>query len=477
MNQKNFNPYIEAFDRMNTRVQKGTQVDPKYAELFSTFSRTLVPNTSNKTSFIDKGYRQNSTVYSLINKISAAATNVPLQVFEKRDTGALKEYKCMTNGLMNDSAIVKSTILKNKALKPAFSSDLQMLLDQPNPMQGYSEWVMDHMGFKLITGDSFIYGIRPETGANKGKIKEMHVLPSQYVEIHTGGIMKPIEGYSLSLYNGGVSKAKIPYDDLAHIKTFNPDYSSPGNHLYGQSPLQAAYRDLATNNDSTETGLAFLQNQGARGILAPDTSLPLTEEQAAAIRDKYKAKYSGAKNAGDIMITSMMFKWIDMGMPAADVALIEQFELSRAQLANVYNVPVVLLNDNNSNSFNNYREAKKQFYLEAVFPELISLRDELNRWLSPSYGKQYYIDFDFTAVPELQEDMEKVTRQLSLAWWISPNEKREAMKYEPRDEKEMDDIYILANFLPLSDGVTTREQGAVSQQLLEYSDYIKVKED
>jgi HK97 family phage portal protein len=206
----------------------------------------------------------------------------------------------------------------------------------------------------------------------------------------------------------------------------------------------------------------------------------LTQEQVSEIKDRYKKQYGGSVNAGDIVITNRMFKWIDMGLPATDLALIEQYNLSIKDLCNVYNVPSILLNDTTASTFNNYREAKKQLYLEAVFPELISLRDELNRWLSPTYKEgstEYYIDFDFMSVPELQEDMEKVTRQLSLAWWFTPNEKRELMKAEPHDNELMNDIYILANYIPLSDGITPKELGGGSTQMLSDNlDYI-TKED
>jgi len=226
------------------------------------------------------------------------------------------------------------------------------------------------------------------------------------------------------------------------------------------------------NNDAITTGSKYLTNQGARGILTSQDNM-LTAEHASALRDKYKSMYSGVDNAGEIMVTNHDFKWIEMGLPLADLALIEQYNLSIKDLASAYKVPSILLNDTQSSTFNNYREAKKAFYLQSVFPKLIAVRDELNRWLTPTYGSQYYIDFDFLSVPELQEDMEKVVRQLSLAWWLTPNEKRQAMKYEPIDQKEMDEIHMLANYIPISDGVTPKEVGGSSQQVLsDTSDYI-----
>ena len=37
--------------------------------------------------------------------------------------------------------------------------------------------------------------------------------------------------------------------------------------LYGQSPLKAGLRSMTTNNEATESGVKFLQNQTARGII------------------------------------------------------------------------------------------------------------------------------------------------------------------------------------------------------------------
>jgi HK97 family phage portal protein len=453
--------------------KKSQQTHPDYNKLiFSRFGTPLViSQTSNKQDFVDDGYRGNSTVFSIIDLIAKSMSNVAIKVYKKVDEGALKEYKSLTSGNFNDTAMLKAEQLRHKALKPAEDSELAYVLNNPNPDMGYSQWIQELGAFKLITGDSYIQGIAPKTGVNKGKFQQLYVLPAHLVEIVSGDIKAPIHGYRLKYLT---VTEEVDSENVCHIKSFNPDYTSKGSHLYGQSPLQAAYRNLAINNDAITTGQKFLKNQGVRGILSNDDNGMLTEEQARALKSRYKAQYQGADNAGDIMITNHQFKWLEMGLPAADLALIEQYNLSIKDLCGVYKVPSILLNDTQASTFNNYREAKKYLYLQAVFPELISIRDELNRWLAPSYGKEYYIDFDFMSIPELQEDMEKVVKQLSLSFWLTMNEKRKVMKFDPIDDPKMDEIFVLANYIPLSDGVTTREQGATSTQMLSQADdYLK----
>ena len=110
-----------------------------------------------------------------------------------------------------------------------------------------------------------------------------------------------------------------------------------------------------------------------------------------------------------------------------------------------------LLNNTDSSTYNNYKEAKKALYQNAVIPELIKIRDAINAWLVPQYGANLYFDYDFTMIPEMQEEMDKIVAQMASAWWITPNEKREAMYYG-RDEVNayMNDYFIPANLTPQS---------------------------
>jgi len=175
----------------------------------------------------------------------------------------------------------------------------------------------------------------------------------------------------------------------------------------------------------------------------------LNEVQAQALKDKFRKQYQGANNGGDVIITPKDLSWVNFGLSASDLSLIEQYNASIKDLCNIYNVPAVLLNNTESSTYNNVKEAKKSLYQNAVIPELIKIRDELNRWLVPAYGQNLYLDFDFTAISEMQEDTDKLVQQLSNAWWITPNEKREAMYYASDSENEfMNDYYIPANLSP-----------------------------
>lgn len=414
--------------------------------IYNWLGDSIVWNSENDDSYITEGYQKNATIYSLINLISKAATTIPFQIYEVKNENDYKRYKSLTSGTIDNTTINKAALLQKKSLVELSDTDLHELLERPNPGQSWNSFLTEAISFGKLTGNRYIYGIGPDSGPKQGKFTEMYVMPSQVMEIVSGGIMEPVKSYKVN-YNGTF---EVPASEICHIKDFNPHYDGTGSHLYGQSPLRAGLRSLTTNNEAVQTGVKYLQNQTARGLLMSEEG-DLNEVQAQQLKDKFRKQFQGSENAGDVIITPKKLSWVNFGLNAADISLIEQYNASVKDLCNVYNVPVQLLNNTDSSSYNNMREAKKALYQNAVIPELLKIKDELNRWLAPKYGNKLCIEFDFTVIPELQEEADKVVDQLSKAWWITPNEKRSVMSYGVDMENEtLNDYFIPANLIPVN---------------------------
>lgn len=419
------------------------------------FNQLVSPNMSPEKA-ISEGYQKNATIFSIVDLLVKSACNVIPRVYRIRDQGALKEHQSLSQGMGDGMTQVKAQLMHQRALQPMDGSPLHELLRNPNPRMGYAEWLQEVLGFKYLTGNSFIQG---EQRSGTGRVYELNVWPAQFTQISHKNL--EILGYAVVMNDMQLS---ADVNEIAHIKNFNPEYSSAGSHFYGQSPIKAAYANLTINNDAISTGSNIIKQQGTRGMVVPDPNSDMLygKEQAQAMESKYIEKHTMRGRHGvnsGILWPSAAMKWINMSLPAADLALLEQYNTSIKDLCGIYKVPSILLNDTAESKVESYREAKKYMYQQGVFPELVALRDELNRWLTPQFGKDLYIDFDFMSVPEVQEDMEKVTKQLNLAWWTTPNEKRQIMKFPPLEDADMDKIYVPANLLNLSDGVQGELEG------------------
>lgn len=431
-------------------IKKGFQnTDPLYnQQIYPDWGRVIggnvVWNPENDDQFVKQGYQNNVTVYSIIQLIIKHASAVPFNIYEVKNERDLKAYKQMTSGIITPDSVINSRILKAKTLVDVEDTDLEALLNRPNPAQSYASWISELIAFGRLTGDRYIYKIGADTGANAGKAKELYVLPSQAVEVVSGGIFEPVQGYVLDF---NARQMEMPSDDVCHIKDFNPDYDGTGANLYGQSPLKAAFRNLETNNEAITTGMKYLQNQTTRGVLNVDEG-DMSEPQAQALNDSLKRNFKD--NQGGITITPRKMSWTNFGLNASDMSLVAQYNLTVKDLCNAYNVPVTLLNSEAASTESNIKESRKALYQNAIIPELIKIRDELNRFLVPD-GK-LFIDYDFSSIPELQVDMNTMATTLQNSDWLTQNDKRVAMNYPIDEENEMMNEYLVPQGkVPLSD--------------------------
>ena len=417
--------------------------------IYNVLGNNKITNSQYNDEFIDKGYKFNPTIYSLIQLISKSAITVPYKIFKKVDASAIKEYKALTSNGLNEDSVFRAKLMRKHILEEVEHTALSKLLERPNPAQSFSVFLQELISFGKLTGNRFIYGIAPENGENKGVYSQLYNLPAHLIEIKSDGIFKPVSKYTM-MYND--SKYELSAEEVLHIADFNPDYQGDGTHLYGQSPIEAGMRVLTTANEAVETNLKFLHNQSARGMLSPDGDEQITPTQAQQLKDALRRNYQGSKSANDIMITGKKFSWTNFGLSTSDLQLLESYNATIKDLCNLYGVPVQLLNNTESTTYDNYRIARKVLFTNAIIPELNKIRDEFNRWLVPMYGEDLFFDFDYSAIPELMPEQQQLVDNLSKSYWLSSNEKREASGYGiDEDNPIMNEYLVPSQFVPISD--------------------------
>lgn len=409
----------------------------------------------NSQQYITNGYAGNPVIYSIIKQITDKMSAVPFYLYEIQDTKKLKRYKSFTlnKNLMSAEAL----IAKDQSLKEVDSHKIIDLLDQPNEYQQWSEFVKNAIGYKLITGNSYIYGAKaPEFSPNKGKIVGLTVLPAQLMNIVATGNV--VEYYNLSGNNQRMEK-----DEVLHLKYWNPDFNN-SLHLYGQSPLKAAHKVMQLSNTAYDTQGSIISNKGAYGMLF-DKSQSLDDEQMQNLKDRFMNA-----SANELMMVSADLQYTQFGQTAEDMQILESMNMNKEDLCNIYSFPSLLLGGQDK-TFQNYAIAEKSLIYNVIVPELTTLRDSLNKWLCPAYskadGKQYFIDFDITVLPQLAADMDKVVAQLSAMWWTTPNEKRLATNYgEDTKNPLMNEYFIPQNLVPISE--TSIQINDPNQDLSDY---------
>ena len=373
----------------------------------------------NPEAYVEEGYQKNLFVYACVEYITRKATaEVSYKLRRSKADGATEE-------------IDKHPIID--------------LLKSPNKHQGWSEFWQQFLGFKLLTGNSYIYGV-PKSETNK-QLHEMHVLPSTAVEIVTGSNWdEPIGGYRL---NYAPEKAlEFTPNEILHIRYPNYDYLN--GDYYGQSPLRAALGTLEKSNDNITASKSAFRNMGAAGIITDEgvsDAMGITEPQAKELEQRYQKKFGSPESKNKVLVTVGKLRWQQIGISPVDLNLIADHETSRRDIAMMYHLSSTLFNDTAGSTFNNIGEARKAAWTDAIIPEVKTALDELNRYIRAAYGDDTLeIYADYSAVEELQQNRSELSTWLAQAWWIKASRKQEIMGEDP--DPEMDAYFVPQGLMP-----------------------------
>jgi HK97 family phage portal protein len=402
---------------------------------------------ADQRSFVDDGYVANDIVYSIIKLITDKAKIAPFHVYKVVDEKAAKKYKSLA--AQKDINLKELETLHKKAYE-LYTGDqrLNELLKYPNEEDCWSDLVEQWCGFKLITGNSFIYGKLIEAGNNQGKPYELFALPSQYMAIIANINVFPPTRAGYQLYYGEMWS--FDTKEILHDKYFNPQWGVTGGQLYGQSPLRAAAKNLTRSNEAKTAAVASFQNGGPAGVLfMNDERFDPTsgQAQAQALKTAVSQK-GGAANFNSIAVSGYKVDWKQIGLSPVELNIIESEKWDLKALCNIYGVPSQLLNDSDSKTYNNQREGEKALTLRCAIPLLNSLTENLNRKLHTDWGYKgtnLYVDYDLSVFGELEANKAEQTAWLNTAWWISPKQKLDIMNIEVPDyipTEELEKLYI-----------------------------------
>jgi HK97 family phage portal protein len=397
---------------------------------------TLVYPDIDASSAIEKGFKSNGTVFSVVSKDARKFASIPRHLFKK--------------SIDNTREIVENA--------------LSILLNRPNEYQGQDAFYEAIRGFYCMTGETFIWLNRGDTDRlNKltGQliprsdteidalpVLEMYVLPSNHVYlVPDPGNVFGIIGYEFEV---GGKRMFIRKNDIIHWHNTSLEFDAyDRRHLRGMPPLKPGKRFLQQNNDATDSATRMFQNDGARGIVFNETYNDLTPMQQSDVRDVVDKRINNNDIKGAVATVQGKWGYVNFGGTAVDMELLMALRMSKQDICMLFDVPYEFYMET---TYENKEKAMKGWVLHSILPACKQLDDEMNRILLKAFGlaRDYYICSDSSALPELQKDMSLLVTQLAAAWWITPNEKREAMSYEPFEGTEFDEPWIPGGITPLS---------------------------
>jgi hypothetical protein len=138
-----------------------------------------------------------------------------------------------------------------------------------------------------------------------------------------------------------------------------------------------------------------------------------------------------------------------MGFNAKDMDWMEGRKMAARDVALAFGVPPIILNIPGDSTFANYKEARLSLYEDTILPLMDMIKDELNHWLVPMFGEDLHLEYDKDAIEALDVKRSEKFVQISSAGFLTFNEKRTLLGFEPVEGG--DTLFIPSGLTPINE--------------------------
>jgi HK97 family phage portal protein len=434
----------------------------------------LVSIPDNAAKYISDGYNVNDIIYSIINIILDKVRLPQWGIYQVEDESSLKSlYGLMSKKDITAKDYSKILDLRTKALSPVKNpGKWGELVQYPNEYQTFQDLVAHGCGFKLLTGNKYIWADVLDAGANQGLPQNLWLMPSQYVQLMvTNGFPSKVTGYKMTNLANATQKQPFAIEEVFHEKYANYSWNVNGEQHYGIAPLKAALRLTNRNNSALESSTAKFQNGGLDAIIYTDepgiNDLEGKRKHAQLTKESLIKEYTGPKNQGKVSVSPYKMGVANLGLSPVELDIIQAEKWDLRRFCNVFGVPSQLLNDPDNKVYNNTKEGEKALTNRCALPLLTAFRDNMNRKARNDWklDKRFILDFDIQVFSELQADINEVIDWTSKLIAVKPNDQLQLAGLETSKDPIMDEYWVKPNDRqPMSDYMMNDVDNALEEE-------------
>lgn len=318
-----------------------------------------------------------------------------------------------------NTSVVK-WVMEDEAGNHVPENDLTYVLNNPNAQQSRADFYQLVAASLAVTGNAYIYMI--PAAVNDGQLGAMVFLrPDQVVPQMTSDQMG-VEYYS---YTSGSGSRRLEVQEVLHIR--HPWLS---HNVLGLSLATPAWESMSLYSGTSKLARKILENAGGvPGAIVFKSPTGLSDTQRAEMRDTVNQFRVDGEKFGELMLLDVANTDVSFMELAGDLARTqptETLERTADDICNLYGIPPLLRKQGDGATFANMGEANRMMWLETIIPGYINvIGDAFTR----HFG--FKIAADLSAVPALSKVNKEVVDVLGAADWLTINEKRAEMGFDP----------------------------------------------
>jgi len=277
-----------------------------------------------------------AAVYACVSAISETVASLPLQVYERGDSGreVAREH-------------------------PLY----RLVHEQPNDWQTALEFRELLQRQVLLRGNGFA----EIKWAGDGT-------PEALIPLHPDRvtILDTPNGYQYEhqLKDGG--KRRLLPDEVLHLKYHSDD------GVLGRSPVEVARETVELGLAERQHGVSSFRN-GTRvgGVLKVDKKL--NDEQRKTLRDSWLSSFAGAFNSGKTPVLEGGMDYQPVSMSLEDADWIAARQMSVEEVCRLFRVPPTMVGDLRHGNYSNTVELTRQFVTHTLRRHLVEWEQALRR--------------------------------------------------------------------------------------------------
>jgi HK97 family phage portal protein len=234
-------------------------------------------------------------------------------------------------------------------------------------------------------------------------------------------------GYQVTLKSG---KIKILHqEEIIHIKYMSDD------GITGRSPIKIARETIGLGLAQQEHGARLFQN-GAMpsGVLETDAAFK-DPNAANRIRTEFNQKYQGVDKRGEVIFLEQGLKYKPLSISNTDSEWLESRSFTVADIARIFKISPLLLQDLSHGTYSNFSEAQRAFLSHTLRPWLTNLQQAFNsRLVSIRSQGSTFIEFETKDLLRASTEERFSAYDVAIRNGImSPNDARKAENMPARD--------------------------------------------
>ena len=296
-----------------------------------------------------EGSLASSTVAACVRLLSESIASLPLHVYRRDGNG------------------------KVRAPEHALYS---LLHDKPNPYQTSYTWRAHMVTCVLLHGNA--YSI-VERDAGGGVVALWPVDPRCVVIKSDGGGMY----YEVRIRG---EKKEYGFDEVLHIKGPSLD------GITGRSIISLAKQGIALDLAQVQFGASLYKNKARPGLIlkSPQALGPEAKEK---LRDSFSEKFSGALNAGKIVVLEGGLEIDKVGFSADDAQFLQSRQFSVQDICRWFKVNPHLVGDPSRLAYASSEAEFNAYLVHSLGPWLVNIQAEMNATLLPD-RTSFLVEFD-----------------------------------------------------------------------------------